>query len=72
MTLAILAVMMCLSGCVMENSKTSPYCLPLVKYTRTQQNDALDWIKENPQQIISMMIIDYGKLRNQARAICKN
>ena len=45
-------------------------CLPLASYTQKQQNDVADAMEASPNETWVQMIVDYGKLRNQVRAVC--
>lgn len=67
--LGILAMMMLLSGCVTATSSPVP-CIPLVKYTKAEQIEAVQVMERDSKAIESRMIVDYGKLRAMVRAAC--
>lgn len=67
--LGILAVMILGTGCK-EATSNHASCIPLVKYTKAEQIEALQVMERDSKAIESRMIDDYGKLRAMVRAAC--
>ena len=66
-------MMMCVTACEeVTSSVFVPSCVPLVKYSEDEQNQAADELEAMPDLMIARMSYDYGRLRAQVRAACNN
>ena len=73
MMLGILAMMMCVTACETVTSNVFvPSCVPLVKYSKDEQNQAADEMESMPEMMLTRMVNDYGRLRAEVRAACGN
>jgi hypothetical protein len=66
---ALLTVMLWLTGCAMEGSETNAPCPPAVEYSSADQARAADEVEALPEgAVIVRMLSDYAVLRDQTRA----
>lgn len=70
--LLTLTVLLSLIACAARISEGLRFhCPPLKAYTPAQQTEAHDYLVAHPDGAVSSMIVDYGQMRAECRAISK-